>query len=309
MAFCCCGGRADASAELVVRHDFDAVFAMGKQLGEGAYSVVYECRNRRNDDVFAAKVIKKEGLAEDERDDILAEVRMLSHLHHKNVMGLEDVFEDDDRYILVSECYSGGELIDRIMERDFFSEREARETVRTLLQAIAYCHSRQVVHRDLKLQNVLLKSRRADSDIVIVDFGFAKRLGREAFVTGSGEGGEGGGVGQRGRVEFRDRRASTVCGSPAYVAPEILDEARYGKGVDVWSVGVMAHALLCGGLPFMSESGDQDELFELIQGGELPMEQEQWGQVSPAAKAAVRAMLTRDAEARPGAAELRKARA
>ena len=76
MAFCCCGGRADASAELVVRHDFDAVFAMGKQLGEGAYSVVYECRNRRNDDVFAAKVIKKEGLAEDERDDILAEVRM-----------------------------------------------------------------------------------------------------------------------------------------------------------------------------------------------------------------------------------------
>ena len=107
------------------------------------------------------------------------------------------------------EVMSGGELFDRIVQKSYYNEKEARDLVKILLEAINYMHERNIVHRDLKPENLLLQNRENDSDIRLADFGFAKRV--------------------QGKLSL-----STQCGTPGYVAPEILKGEKYGLGVDMW---------------------------------------------------------------------------
>jgi len=165
---------------------------------------------------------------------------------------------------------TGGELFDRIVEKGSYSEKDAADLIRQVLSAVAYMHEEGVVHRDLKPENLLYYSPEADSKIMISDFGLSKM--------------EDSGV------------MATACGTPGYVAPEVLAQKPYGKAVDVWSIGVISYILLCGYPPFYDEN--DANLFAQILKGEFEFDSPYWDDISEEAKDFIRNLMCVNVEQR-----------
>lgn len=146
---------------------------------------------------------------------------MLNELKHEHIIRLYGVYEEPSYYYLITEQMKGGELFDRIVSKSFYNEKEARDVCKILFEAIGYCHSKSIAHRDLKPENLLLQSEDNDSAIKIADFGFAKKVLTPNSLT-------------------------TQCGTPGYVAPEILEGVAYDTKSDMWSLGVIIYILLGG---------------------------------------------------------------
>mmetsp|Transcript_16537 Transcript_16537/g.24537 ORF Transcript_16537/g.24537 Transcript_16537/m.24537 type:complete len:233 (+) Transcript_16537:593-1291(+) len=170
----------------------------------------------------------------------------------------------------------GGELFDRIVAKSYYNEKEARDVCKILFEALQYCHSQNVAHRDLKPENLLLQSEDNDSDLKLADFGFAKRCSSENCLT-------------------------TQCGTPGYVAPEILEGTPYGCKADMWSLGVIVYIILGGYPPFIESN--QRELFRKIRRGQYEFHEEYWGGVSADAKDLISKLLTVDPSKRFSAEE------
>ncbi|CAM9642609.1 unnamed protein product [Phaeothamnion confervicola] len=165
------------------------------------------------------------------------------------------------------EQMKGGELFDRIVQKQFYNEKDARDVLKVLLEAVKYCHDRNIAHRDLKPENLLLVSADDDSLIKVADFGFARPV-------------DSGGL-------------RTQCGTPGYVAPEILKGESYGLQVDMWSIGVIMYILLGGYPPFHDDNqATQAKLYQKIKKGKVVFHEQYWGQVSDDAKDLIRKMLT-----------------
>jgi serine/threonine protein kinase len=142
-------------------------------------------------------------MKKDDEAALRIEIDILGSLNHQNIVRQYEYFEEKDKFYVVLELLEGGELFDRIVKKTSYNEEEARQLVVILFNAIKYCHNNSIAHRDLKPENLLLASLDNDSDVKLADFGFAKR------ATGFS--------------------LSTQCGSPGYVAPEILNGVKYGK--------------------------------------------------------------------------------
>ncbi|KAE8882913.1 hypothetical protein PF005_g4296 [Phytophthora fragariae] len=258
--------------EALAAHDaasrFADEYALGKELGAGTFSVVREATHKASGRRFAIKCIKRAQLSADDLQALVAEVKILREMQHPHIVKLYDVFQEDTYFFLVTEFMPGGELFERIVKKNFYSEREARDLVKVLLETIAFCHDADVVHRDLKPENLLLSSQEDDADIKLADFGFAKKA---AIQNGDAAG------------------LSTACGTPGYVAPEILMAKPYGKEVDIWSIGVITYILLCGYPPFHHDN--QGVLFRLIKAGRYEFDSPYWDDVSPEAKDLISKML------------------
>lgn len=244
---------------------FNELYKLGKELGSGAFSVVKEGTKKHTSDSYAIKIVTKAKLSEEDLAALKDEIAVLKELTHPNIIRLYDVFEEKEFYYLVTEKMLGGELFDRIVQKSYYNEKEARDTCLVLFQAIQYCHSKQVAHRDLKPENLLLQSTDNDSNIKIADFGFAKKCLEPASLT-------------------------TQCGTPGYVAPEILEGTPYDTKVDMWSMGVIVYILLGGYPPFIEQN--QRDLFRKIRKGQYEFHEEYWGQVSKEAKQLISALLT-----------------
>jgi len=261
---------------------FHQAYSLGAKLGSGTFSVVRQGTRKADQKKFAVKCIKDAGLSEEDKDALETEVEILKEMNHPHIMNLIDYFEETDshgkHHYLVTELLEGGELFDRIVEKEFYTEKEARDLVRLLLDAILYIHNKGVVHRDLKPENLLLTSRSDDANIKIADFGFAKR------------------------VNLAEQGLSTACGTPGYVAPEILEARPYGKGVDIWSVGIITYILLCGYPPFHHENHNM--LFKMIKKGDYEFDSPYWDEVSEDAKDLIRRMLVVNPEQRETAEQL-----
>lgn len=202
------------------------------------------------------------------REDDLAlrdEIGILKAFQHPNIIRLYDVYDEPEHYYLVTEIMRGGELFDRIVNKTFYNEKEARDVCRILFEALSYCHRNNVAHRDLKPENLLLMSRSNDRDIKIADFGFAKRVTSEQCLL-------------------------TQCGTPGYVAPEILHGVAYGTKADMWSLGVITYILLGGYPPFIEQN--QRELFKKIKKGQYEFHPEYWGGISAGGKDLISKLLT-----------------
>jgi calcium/calmodulin-dependent protein kinase I len=165
---------------------------------------------------------------------------------------------------------TGGELFDRIVEKGSYTEKDASHLIRQILEAVDYMHSQGVVHRDLKPENLLYYSPDEDSKIMISDFGLSKM--EESGVM------------------------ATACGTPGYVAPEVLAQKPYGKSVDVWSIGVIAYILLCGYPPFYDEN--DANLFAQILKGEFEFDSPYWDDISDSAKEFIRQLICVDVSKR-----------
>lgn len=186
-------------------HLFRARYQTGKVLGKGAFATVKLCKNKATGKKAAVKIVDRANLKPEDETGLRQEVAIMQTLHHPHIVQLLDFFEEEKFYYLVIELMEGGELFDRIVKRTAYNEKQARDVVKILVEAIKYCHDNDIVHRDLKPENLLLTSLNDDADLKIADFGFA----------------------------IRDNGAhnmlQTQCGTPAYIAPEILRGEKYGK--------------------------------------------------------------------------------
>ncbi|KAK8404722.1 hypothetical protein O3P69_007759 [Scylla paramamosain] len=239
-------------------------------LGTGAFSQVRLAEVKDDPStVVAIKIIDKKALKGKE-DSLENEIKVLRRLTHPNIVQLLETFEDKHKVYLVMELVTGGELFDRIVEKGSYTEKDAADLIRQVLEAVDYMHEQGVVHRDLKPENLLYFSQDEDSKIMISDFGLSKM--------------EDSGI------------MATACGTPGYVAPEVLAQKPYGKAVDVWSIGVIAYILLCGYPPFYDEN--DANLFAQILKGEFEFDSPYWDEISDSAKDFIRQLMCVDVERR-----------
>ncbi|GFH46717.1 myosin light chain kinase [Chaetoceros tenuissimus] len=249
-------------------------YSVGRTLGEGAFSVVKEVTSRSKRSNYAAKIVTKAKLTKEDEIALHDEIGILKKMKHNHIINLYDVFDEPSYYYLVTELMLGGELFDRIVTKTFYTEKEARDVCKILFDALGYCHSHAIAHRDLKPENLLLMSRNDDKNIKIADFGFAKKVSSSKCLL-------------------------TQCGTPGYVAPEILHGVPYGVKADMWSLGVITYILLGGYPPFIEQN--QRELFKKIKRGQYEFHVEYWGQISKEAKDLIAGLLTVDPDRRMSA--------
>ncbi|XP_057634595.1 serine/threonine-protein kinase 33 isoform X2 [Chionomys nivalis] len=214
------------------------------------------------------------------------EVNILKSVKHKHIIHLEQVFETPKQMYLVMELCEDGELKEVLDAKGHFSENETRLIIQSLASAIAYLHNKDIVHRDLKLENIMVKSSFLDDNnemnlnIKVTDFGLAVRK--------HGSRSEG--------------MMQTTCGTPIYMAPEVINAHEYSQQCDIWSIGVIMYLLLCGEPPFLANS--EEKLFELIRKGELQFEDPVWDSVSDSAKNVLKQLMKVDPAHRITAKEL-----
>eukprot|EP01095_Lingulamoeba_sp_RSL-Kostka_P005071 TRINITY_DN16432_c0_g1_i1.p1 TRINITY_DN16432_c0_g1~~TRINITY_DN16432_c0_g1_i1.p1 ORF type:complete len:426 (+),score=182.95 TRINITY_DN16432_c0_g1_i1:86-1363(+) len=248
------------------------LYDIGAELGKGAFSVVKSCTYKETGEEYAVKVINKKNVQQD-LHRLAIEMKVLRTVEHPNIIKLQEVFETEEMLYIVTEIVSGGELFDRIVSKGSYSEKDAQSLTRKFIEALEYLHDKNIVHRDLKPENLLLKSNANDTEVKLADFGLSKIMGAEVMLQ-------------------------TACGTPGYVAPEIL-QARpegYGKEVDMWSVGVITYILLCGFPPFYNDNIPL--LFESIMKADFDYPPEYWDHISDSAIDFIDSLLVAEPENR-----------
>lgn len=206
-----------------------------ERLGSGKFSDVYLAKERITDYKWAVKIIDKTRLNEAEKELLRSEIAILKLLNHPNVVEMKEVFEDKTKMYVVLELAEGGELFERIRQKRVFSEYMAYHVTKQLLETVKYLHEMGIVHRDIKPENILLSDNSDLPTIKLADFGLSKLVPPEDTLD-------------------------VPCGTLGYVAPEVLMMRRYGKEVDMWSIGVVLYLMVRGRLPF--DSKDKQTLID-----------------------------------------------
>ncbi|KAF4336193.1 CAMK RAD53 kinase [Fusarium beomiforme] len=254
-------------------------YTLLEKLGKGHFAEVYLCVEKATGQRFAVKIFTKHPGMEDrsKTEGLQQEIGVLMGVSHPNVLCLKDTFNERDRVYLVLELAPEGELFNYIVMKQKLSEDESRKLFVQLFQGIKYLHERNIVHRDIKPENILLVDK--NLHVKLADFGLAKIIGEESFTT-------------------------TLCGTPSYVAPEILADSKqrkYTKAVDVWSLGVVLYICLCGFPPFSDELYSRDFPFTLsqqIKSGRFDYPSPYWDSVGDPALDLIDSMLIVDPEKR-----------
>ncbi|XP_021051578.1 serine/threonine-protein kinase DCLK1 isoform X3 [Mus pahari] len=239
-------------------------YKVGRTIGDGNFAVVKECIERSTAREYALKIIKKSKCRGKEHM-IQNEVSILRRVKHPNIVLLIEEMDVPTELYLVMELVKGGDLFDAITSTSKYTERDASGMLYNLASAIKYLHSLNIVHRDIKPENLLVYEHQDGSkSLKLGDFGLATIV---------------------------DGPLYTVCGTPTYVAPEIIAETGYGLKVDIWAAGVITYILLCGFPPFRGSGDDQEVLFDQILMGQVDFPSPYWDNVSDSAKELINMML------------------
>ncbi|XP_069496865.1 serine/threonine-protein kinase DCLK1 isoform X3 [Ambystoma mexicanum] len=246
-------------------------YKVGRTLGDGNFAIVKECIERSTGREYALKIINKSKCRGKEHM-IQNEVSILRKVKHPNIVLLIEEMDMPMELYLVMELVKGGDLFDAITSTNKYTERDASGMLYNLMSAIKYLHSLNIVHRDIKPENLLVYEHQDGSkSLKLGDFGLATIV---------------------------DGPLYTVCGTPTYVAPEIIAETGYGLKVDIWAAGVITYILLCGFPPFRGSGDDQEVLFDQILMGQIDFPSPYWDNVSDSAKELITMMLLVDVNQR-----------
>lgn len=242
------------------------LYDLEKTIGSGGFAKVKLATHIATGEKVAIKIMDKTSLGDD-LPRVKLEVQALKTLLHQHICRLYQVIETESHYFMVIEYCSGGELFDHIVEKNKLSETESRKFFRQIVSAVAYLHSLGYAHRDLKPENVLLDK---EENLKLIDFGLCAKPKN--------------GI---------DSHLQTSCGSPTYAAPELILGKKYlGSEVDIWSMGVLLYALLCGFLPF--DDNNIENLYRKILSGKY--DEPSW--LSSSSKKLIQAMLQIDPKKR-----------
>ncbi|XP_053134971.1 death-associated protein kinase 2-like [Hemicordylus capensis] len=258
----------------------EELYELQEKIGSGHFGVVRRCQERTTGTFYAAKSVKMRrqkgsrlGL---DREQVEREVCILQQLEHPSIMRLYDVFASKAEMVLILELIQGGELFDFIAEKEILSEEEAIEFLKQILQGVAYMHSCHIAHFDLKPENIMLFQKDVPNPrIKIIDFGLAQKL--EEGVT------------------FK-----SLCGTPQYIAPEVINYEALNSATDMWSIGVITYILLSGMSPFQGET-DAETLSNVVS-GTYEFEEKYFSQTSDLAKDFIRQLLVKEPGSRMSAA-------
>uniref|UniRef100_A0A2K6B982 non-specific serine/threonine protein kinase n=1 Tax=Macaca nemestrina TaxID=9545 RepID=A0A2K6B982_MACNE len=254
-------------------------YEIKEDIGVGSYSVCKRCVHKATDTEYAVKIIDKSKRDPSEEIEIL-----LRYGQHPNIITLKDVYDDGKFVYLVMELMRGGELLDRILQQRYFSEREASDVLCTITKTMDYLHSQGVVHRDLKPSNILYRDESGSPESIrVCDFGFAKQL-----RAGNG-------------------LLMTPCYTANFVAPEVLKRQGYDAACDIWSLGILLYTMLAGFTPFANGPDDTpEEILARIGSGKYALSGGNWDSISDAAKDVVSKMLHVDPHQRLTAMQVLK---
>jgi len=255
--------------DFIIFEPLEDSYTVGEEIGKGGFSIVYSALRKKDSKEFSVKCIKKEMVEGEDIKLLRREVQIMKKLDHPNILKLYEVYEDDKQFFLVMELVKGKELFDKIVERGMYSERDASNIIYQVVSAVDYLHENGIAHRDLKPENLLSAGEEENEIVKIADFGFSKSF--------AGEDAE---------------KLMTSCGSPGYVAPEILTAESYDKSVDMWSVGVIIYILLSGYPPFYADSAPA--LFKKIMDVKYDFDDSVWDDISDSAKDLIRNLLVKE---------------
>ncbi|MEE6476337.1 hypothetical protein FKM82_011044 [Ascaphus truei] len=222
-------------------------YLVGKMINKGSFAKVMEGLHIPTGQKVAMKVIDKKKAKQDSYvlKNMKREPRIHQMIKHPNIVQLYETLETENSYYMVMELCLGGDLMDRICDKKKLEEREVRKHTRQIMSAVEHLHRHGIVHRDLKIENFLLDE---NNNIKIVDFGLSNTIKFEGLSQ---------------------ELLNTQCGSPAYAAPELLANKKYGPKVDIWSIGVSMFAMLTGRLPFTVEPFNIKQLHQKMVHGEI----------------------------------------
>ena len=221
---------------------------------------------------YAIKSILRENIEKDIKL-LEEELFILRQVDHPNIVKFHQSYIDYRYVHIVQEFCTGGELFDRIVKEQRFTEKHAADVMSQMLSAVKHLHEHNIVHRDLKPENFLMETVNDNSEVKMIDFGLSKRWKNDDGA----------------------QKMHTVVGTPYYVAPEVL-RGNYDKQCDVWSLGVILYVFLCGYPPF--EGDDNKEIFKNVLKSRLEFDPVDWDHISPEAKDLVTRMLEKDASKR-----------
>jgi len=253
---------------------FDEVYDLDEMINEGCYGTVYKAYNQTTNQLVAVKIVHR--VDDRTEQEVLKEVSLMYDLKGApNVIQLVDFFMDDNCMYIVQDYAAGGDIIDQLMERGTFEESDASTMMRVLLQTVQALHEDyQIVHRDIKPDNMLLKDPTDFSSVQLCDFGFATYLPKSQKAS-----------------------LSRDCGSLAYVAPEIMQNKRYREQVDMWSIGCTLYLLLCGNHAFEDDASNSKTCAN-IKNCSYCNNNPTWNSISDEAKELIENLLVHDPKQR-----------
>ncbi|XP_037897903.1 serine/threonine-protein kinase GA29083 isoform X1 [Glossina fuscipes] len=247
-------------------------YVLGQIIGDGNFAVVLKIKNRQTGLPYALKIIDK-SKCKGKEHYIDAEVRVMKKLSHSHIISLITDVDQQANMYLVLEYVSGGDLFDAITRVTRFSEDQARVMIKHLASAMSYLHSISIVHRDIKPENLLVELNEGGDviELKLADFGLACEVTEPLHA---------------------------VCGTPTYVAPEILLESGYGLKIDVWAAGIILYILLCGFPPFVAPDNQQEPLFDAIIAGFYEFPDPYWSDIGNEVRDLINNMLQSDPDVR-----------
>lgn len=261
---------------VTIKRNENGYLNRGRMLGEGGFARVYAATDSLNGAAKAVKVISKEQLKSSKtKGKLFAEIKLHQVMDHANIIKFECCFEDSSCVYMQLELCAHGSMLDLLRRRKRFTEPETRYYLTQLVGAAQYMHTNSVIHRDLKLGNLMLD---ADMNLKVGDFGLAAL------------------------VKFPGERKKTICGTPNYIAPEILFDQNTGHSfeADIWSIGVVVYTMIVGKPPFQTK--ELKAIYKKIKQLEYSFPSNV--DISDAAIDLIEAILDRDPQSRPSADEI-----
>jgi len=248
-------------------------YMVGRVLGKGAFGKVNLCLHKLSGKLVAIKSLQRKYIEENKNNNakLKNEISILRLLKHPNIMRLYETFNTNDYVLIVMELCSGGDLLSYVRKRRRVDEQVAKLIFKEILDGLAHCHSKGIIHRDIKLDNILLNEQ---GHVKIGDFGVSKKI-------------------------VKGRKLIDRCGTPAYIAPEILQGKGYeGEKADIWSAGIVLYAMIYGNFPFKGNTVEDLEKAILSGNFEMPND------TSPEARDLISKLVVLDPNIRPGINEI-----
>ncbi|OMJ90441.1 hypothetical protein SteCoe_7137 [Stentor coeruleus] len=251
-------------------------YSIGDKIGNEKFATLHKCKNKATGAHYVVKIFSTTGVEPKVLEAFIKEAELLREADHPNIIKVLDIYKDPTNAYIVTEHCKGGELLERIKSEGTLSENKVACFMQQIISSIVYLHSKKIIHRDLRLENIMFLSKEQDSCLKLVEFGSCKHFEKNVRVL-------------------------ERIGNPYFMSPEVI-VGNFDSKCDVWSLGIMMYVLLSGSPPFVGST--ENEIMQSVLTTELQFEGKKWRKISEEAKNLIRSMLNRNPKERPTAKQI-----